>query len=220
MNRYHPASHVAIWIPLLIVCCRSGDAPHGQSRHLPVRPGTYALLVCRGPCDASHRSNVIRSGWAVLDAVPIDMRALPDSVALDLKPDVITLKGKANGCWRLDEDRPEVKTYAGRMGAGLLLWSWTDRGDSIAFDLYRSPDAGHSVTAVPTATGLAGRGRSWGVGMAAVDFPDDIVVGEYTGPPNPRLCREAGLAALRRSRELEKAWQALPPATSRSRPSA
>ncbi|MFL5612988.1 MAG: hypothetical protein ACJ796_04935 [Gemmatimonadaceae bacterium] len=157
-----------------------------------VRPGTYALRLCRVTCDAHYPKNTIRSGWIVLDSVPLDMSPFPDSVrrGLELHYLMQVERGPANGCFVLHSKRMDVRTYAGT--AGLLHWE-RGRGDSVTFQLYQSPDAGHEVQVAPTTTGFAGTGHSWGAGVASVDYPEDLVIGDYLGPPKAaRRCEDAG----------------------------
>lgn len=161
-----------------------------------VHPGTYALRLCRVTCDAHYPQNTIRTGWIVLDSAPLDMVAFPDSVrrGLELGYLMQVERGPANGCFVLHSKRTDPPTYAGT--AGLLHWE-TGHGDSVTFQLYQSPDASHEVQVAPTTTGFAGTGHSWGAGVAAVDYPDDLVIGDYVGPPRAgRRCEDAGYAFL------------------------
>ena len=161
----------------------------------PVRAGTYALRLCRVVCDRAHPNNVIRSGWVMLDSAAIDTTQFPDSVWQVLELEFGNDRLPPNGCFELNATRPDVPTYAGDFTGGLLRWP---RGgaDSISFLLYRSADADYEVRAVGTDGGFHGAGHSEGAGAASVDYPDDIVVGEYVGPPDQDRCREAGLAFL------------------------
>ena len=45
-----------------------------------LRPGTYALRLCRVTCDPRYPKNTFRSGWIVLGDAPVDLSNLPDSV--------------------------------------------------------------------------------------------------------------------------------------------
>jgi len=161
-----------------------------------LRPGTYALRLCRVTCDPRYPKNTFRSGWIVLGAAPLDLPNMPDSVRkwLELHFMMQADEGQANGCFHFTANRPEVRTYASV--AGLLRWERRGSGDSAAFKLYQSPDAGHNVQVAATPRGFSGSGHSWGAGVAAVDYPDDLVVGEYLGPPNVARCEEAGYAVL------------------------
>jgi hypothetical protein len=146
-----------------------------------------------------HPQNVIRSGWVVLDSIPIDTRPFADSVrrALD---HVLIYSGidsaAANGCFFLQKDRPEIHTLGGALGAALLYWARTARTDSITFALYGSPDAGYEASVAMTESGLAGRGHSWGDDMPEAGYPDDVIAGTYLGPPDQSRCNDAGMAFL------------------------
>jgi hypothetical protein len=125
-----------------------------------VRPGTYELRLCRVVCDVKHPQNVIRSGWVVLDSIPTDTRPFADSVrrVLQARLDFVGIdSASANGCFALQNDRPEIHTLGGALGAGLLHWARTARTDSITFALYGSPDAGYEASVAMTGSGLAGR---------------------------------------------------------------
>jgi hypothetical protein len=160
------------------------------------RPGTYALRLCRVTCDAHYPKNTLRTGWIVLDTAPLNLSRFPDSTRRPLELSFIMMadRGPANGCFHFTSNRIEVPTYAGT--SGLVRWQHSDNGDSVTFQLYQSPDAGHDVQVAPTASGFAGVGHSWGAGVAAVDYPDDLVVADYIGPPNVAHCAEAGVAFL------------------------
>lgn len=164
---------LGVWL----VCTVARGAPTMAQAWEEVRPGTYALRLCRVSCEPRYPRNTFRSGWIVLGAAPLDLSSLPDSVrkALELGYLMMSDRGPANGCFHFTANRPEVKTYAEI--AGLLRWEQGGGGDSVSFQLYQSPDAGHHVHVAPTSSGFAGSGHSWGVGVAEVDYPDDLVIG-------------------------------------------
>ena len=180
--------------------CQSTDtrriSPPVKATHL--RAGTYTLHVCRVTCDASAPRNEIRRGWVVLDSAPIQLSQFPDSIrqALEMGTTFRPRHDSANGCFRLLTTRPEIKSYAGIEPGGLLRWEQISGSDSVSFALYLSPDAAHDVRIYSSESGFAGRGVSSGAGVAAVDYPEDIVVGEYVGPPNVARCAEAGVALV------------------------
>ena len=185
--------------PMLVValaCLLARTPPTAAQRSPVIRPGTYTLRLCRVTCDPRYPKNTIRSGWMVLGTAPVDLSNLPDSVRKWIELDFMMQadRGPANGCFDFTSNRSEVRTYAGV--AGLLRWEYRASGDSVTFELMQSPDAAHVVQVAATASGFAGSGHSWGAGAAEVDYPDDLVVGEYLGPPNARRCEEAGSAFL------------------------
>jgi hypothetical protein len=174
--------------------CRSTETRHAiqvvQSER--VGPGTYNLHLCRVTCDPSLPRNEIRRGWVVLDSIPIHLDQFSDSVRQALAMGA-TFRGPeaGNGCFRLLTTRPDVESYAGIAPGGLIHWAPIRGGDSVSFALYQSPDAGHEVRIRGTALGFVGSGESWGAGAAAVDYPADVVLAEYVGPPDVARCAEA-----------------------------
>jgi len=191
--------HTTAWLLVVMgIACHPVDkrgAPFQQSR-TQVGAGTYTLHVCRVVCDAAHPRNEIRSGWMVLDTTAVDIAVFADSIQRALKDAYMFMRhdGTANGCFQVRTTRPEVESYAGITPGSLLHWQRAAGGDSVSFALYRSPDAGYEVSVHPTPTGFLGQGQSWGAGAAEVDYPEDIVVGDYVGPPQLERCAEAGLA--------------------------
>ena len=199
---YAPAAFVLVAI--LPGCHRpnldSGTPAVIEPTPATFRAGTYVLRLCRISCGAAYPRNVIRSGWVVLDTAALNTKEFPDSVQRMLALAFMSHPSdRPNGCFRLDTTRPEIETYAGLMRGGLLEWS-RGAGDSVSFALYHSPDAGHEVRVIGTVDGFVGVGHSWGAGVASVDYPDDVVIGEYIGPPDLLRCREAGLVFLARVR--------------------
>ena len=193
------AAHRWLWIALgFLAACQRPDVRTAQPARTPY--GTYELRLCRVTCAPEWPRNTIRSGWVVLDSAPIALSTFPDSVSDLLEYSFAFMADRsedgANGCFLLSVDRPDVHTYGGLGTAGLTRWELVRGDDSIRFSLYRSPDAGHEVTVALTTGGFEGRGRSWGAGVAEVDYPDDIILARRLGPPEPRRCREAGLARL------------------------
>ena len=204
MTRHSGRTSFALLAALALIpaCHRGGDAAAG-ARHADavpavVRPGTYDWRVCRGQCSFGARDGVIRSGWIVLDTVPIDVSAYPDSerTALTFGYMFQSREGTPNGCYVLRADQPTIETYAGIAGGALLTWTPSRTADSVRFSTYRSPDAGHEVAVVGSTDGFVGTGYSWGVGAAETDAPTDVVLGVYVGPPDRERCREAARAAL------------------------
>jgi hypothetical protein len=184
-----------------VTACREGARASRVSAGIaaPARTpyGTYELLLCRVTCDSTSPRNTIRSGWIMLDSASVDTLTIPDSFRPDFSLEYLFMgiDGPANGCFVLRVDRADVKTYAGLFAGGLTHWTRSARGDSLSFPLYGSPDAGHEVRAALTARGFEGLGHSWGGGVTAVDYPDDIVVGRYVGPPVRSRCADAAAAA-------------------------
>jgi hypothetical protein len=168
--------------------------------------GTYQIAVCKlGPCSTEGGSErTLTRGLLVLftDSLP----PLPDSAVRLLRPSYIG--PFANACLVVDPPTWGSQTYAGIAGVQSTRWlADSVNPRRIEFDLYRSPDAAHEVTAFVTEAGLAGRGNSWGAGVVAVDWPPDTVVGRRIGPPEMGPCLAA---SAKKWRELQK--QPPPPA--------
>ena len=200
----------------LLAACRAADVRPAETAAPAQSPyGTYELRLCRVRCGPEWPANTIRSGWVVLDSVPVALGAFPDSVRRRLENSFMFMDlgrgDPANGCYLLRADRPEVKTYAGIETGGLTRWEPAAGGDSIRFSLYRSPDAGHEVAAALTAGGFEGRGESWGAGAAEVHYPDDLVLGRRLGAPDQGRCGEAALAGLAAFAEWRRAYRQRPP---------
>jgi hypothetical protein len=139
----------------------------------PKASGTYEVLFCASPCNSSNRPDALAAGVLVLDSLPILSRA--------------GFLEKPNACFQFSR-REHFDSYAVLFPAGYTEWHLFSTGDSITFDTYRSPDAGHSVTAALTDSGFVGLGHSSGAGVAAIDVPDEFVIGYRTGPPDVNRC--------------------------------
>ena len=170
--------------------CSSKSVKHATVAINPVRPGTYALRLCRVVCDAAHPANVIQAGLLVLDTAPIRLDRFPGS-SRRLLNEMVLLTGDTsapNGCYVL-ESRRSVPTLAGGWGGGLLHWQRVPATDSISFSLFQTADAGHEDRVRFAGMGFIGTGHSSGS-----DLPEDLVVGDYLGTPDQRRCSEAVLA--------------------------
>ena len=211
LNRALRQCHL-LWIALLAACGLE-SSQHPPVNGATIRPGTYALRVCRVVCGASDTANIIRAGFIVLDTAPIHLH--PSSVSGDrlLRDMKMITVDTANGCYVL-ESRRSVATLAGGWGGGFVHWRRVRTSDSITFMLDRTSDTGHEDTVAFTTRGFAGSGHSYGMD---IDYPTDLVAGEYLGPPDQRRCAEALTAfgeAIKRL-DLEAAkhpeWQPRPP---------
>jgi hypothetical protein len=136
--------------------------------------GTYDVLLCSEPCIRADSANALAKGVVVLNSVPIRF-------AHDL------FNPNPNGCFRFSRS-PKLQSYAVLMNAGYTGWRLSGGGDSITFDTYRSPDAGHDIQAILTDTGFRGVGHSWGAGVAEIYEPDEYVIAYRTGPPHLNKC--------------------------------
>ena len=150
----------------------------------PPVAGTYHLLACSSPCAASDSTVVVARGTLVLDSAG---------------PTRHTFSRRAHaGCFLL-ERRRDHPSYLALFPQAYTSWD-QPTPDSIVFETYRSPDAGHIVRAVLTDSGFAGVGHSWGAGVAAITVPDETLIGRRIGPPDARRCPRYG--EIRRSRWL------------------
>jgi len=190
---------------VLLAACGLEPAKHTLPIVGAVRSFTYALRMCRVVCDVSHRTNIIQSGVIVLDTARVRLDPFPDRTRRSLREMTMLAvdTGAGNGCFVLESQR-SVPTLAGGWGGGVVRWERVGSSDSITFSLERTADAGHEDTVAFTTGGFAGRGRSWGMG---IDYPADLVAGEYLGPPDQRRCAEAAAtyAATVKRLELEMA---------------
>lgn len=201
----------------LLAGCGLESSQHPSASGASIRPGTYALRVCRVVCGASDTANVIRAGFIVLDTAPIHLH--PSSVSGDrlLREMKMITVDTANGCYVL-ESRRSVATLAGGWGGGFVQWRRLRTSDSITFMLDRTSDSGHEDTVAFTARGFAGSGHSNGMD---IDYPADLVAGDYLGPPDQRRCAEAlsafGEALKRLEQETTKHPEWQPPRPPRRR---
>ena len=177
-----------------------GGTLAGRPAVAQVRPGTYALALCRAaPCAPDDTAAAYLTATVVLlDSVAATARALPRP-AWELAP--------ANGCFAVRyRRRPQPESYAGLQGVGSLRWGPAPGPvGRIAFALYRSPDAGYTVRLVPVADGLAGSGRSYGAGAAEIVAPSDTVVATRVATPTRRAARTRGSRHRVRRRDRRRA---------------
>ena len=139
----------------------------------PIRaPGTYAIAFCSSPCVLADSARAPIHGTLVLDSAT--------------RGNDWSFESSGNGCFHLSRDR-HFKGYAALFPSGYTAWRYL-APDSIAFDTYRSPDAGHDVVAVLNDSGFVGSGHSWGAGVAEIHVPDEYVVALRLGPPDIDRC--------------------------------
>jgi hypothetical protein len=171
----------------------SGAARPGYAvTHPPIYAGTYAVRFCHGLCTgpgaASHATGVM-----VLFARP-----MLDAGGYEVHQQLQV--GPVNGCMVL---KPSPEARDERPGTGddppssawkFFAWALQQDGDTIAFQLDRSPDGGYEVDLKLVAAGLQGKGMSWGgaVGTPAGGTswvpPFDQVQAERIGGPDIGRC--------------------------------
>ena len=154
-----------------------------QGPGLPVA-GTYRLTACTAPCAGSDTATVVARGTLILDSAGPPRHSFS--------------RRTYAGCFLL-ERRRDHPSYLALFPQGYTSWD-QPTPDSIIFDTYRSPDAGHVVRATRTDSGFVGVGHSCGAGVAAIEVPDETVIGRRIGPPDATRCPRYG--ELRRSRWL------------------
>jgi hypothetical protein len=145
--------------------------------------GTYEIIICKRACSFSDRENVIATAALVLfDHV----MTLEEWSRID--PNYNYDTRDSNACYTVSR-KDGAQTYAGVSKKGIS--PWVLNGDTIEFNLFRSPDAGYSVEVNQTGNLLAGTGKSWGAGMGAPpkEYGPDIIVARRLGPPNISACR-------------------------------
>ena len=156
-------------------------------------PGTYALELCRVRCAGARDPNTLAVGRLVLLDSAMDTTALRQDSAGRILADFFIFDhsdAAPNGCFLWDTRREKPTSYATGFSGGLI--HWVRSGDSVRFQLYSSPDAGHYVTLALGAADLRGRGVSSGYGADSI--PQDVLVARRTGPPEPSICPSAGRA--------------------------
>jgi hypothetical protein len=168
-----------------IAACRPARGTLESAAAFPVvapvsAAGTYQLAVCRGPACVPRDST---TGYVLATLVLLDSAG---AVAADMPPAQWEPSRLATGCMVVRHRRNVGNSYAGISVREYFVWR--DSAGQVYFPLFRSPDAGYSVSARMTATGLAGRGGSWGAGAAEIHGPPDTVVAVRTGPPDRLRC--------------------------------
>ena len=167
----------------------------------PVSPvGTYRIAVCPpGPCAPDDSLHAFAFGYLVLSDAALETATLPDSARLGLQ--WFSFDGVPNGCFILARGGAphsnQRGSFAGAGEVGATRWDTAGTG-ALHFSLYRSPDAGHGVSAIVTPDGLRGRGKSWGAGVVEVAWPPDTVVALRVGPPDFARCVDASVAYRRK----------------------
>ena len=188
----------------MVACCLASG---GCFHHLPphagngtaLRPGTYALEICRGSCRGSPSDSVLAKGRLVIEEKTFTIADLPPGVRdyIVLATDLLTGPARdldPNACFELKRTRADLPTYAGTEPVGFTVVEH-HRQDSVRVALFRSPDASYYAVLAVAGVELRGRGRSSGIGDAAVRLPQDSVHARRVGPPDRGLCIRAAEAA-------------------------
>jgi hypothetical protein len=172
-------------------------APPAVDPQIANVPGTYELLVCKGPCSFGSPENVAVRGVLVLTAERFTTEAINPFSPQQFKY-AYSFSADPNGCFVIDTVK-EKQTYAGIIELGLT--SWTSNAGRVRFDLYASADAWHSSTVTVSAGGFEGTGGSGGVGLAEAHLGPDILKGRRIGPANLDACVNAATEHQRKGEE-------------------
>ena len=145
----------------------------GASRpaHAQRISGTYELALCRtAPCVPGDTVAAYFTATVVLlDSATAAAQSVLPRARYEREP--------ANGCFRVRHYQRLADSYAGIVKAS--SFTWQPLGESpgtIAFRLYRSPDASYRVRTTVIGDRLTGSGTSDGVGAAEMHAPRDTVV--------------------------------------------
>jgi hypothetical protein len=159
-------------------------------------PGTYNLLVCKGPCSFGAPTNVVVKGVLVLTAGAFKPKTLNQHADVPFER-AYGIGGDPNGCFVLEVVK-DNQTYAGLIEFGMTLWR--PHSAQVQFELYTSPDAGHFSIVTMTTDGFQGTGGSSGGGATAAEFPPDNLVAKRVGPGDVTSCVRAAEELQRKPR--------------------
>ena len=197
---------VVLFVAIAAVAIRS---PAAQG---PIT-GTYRIAICKSePCSIADTANVVVRGHIVLSDSAVTAAHFPEGRARQRQQPrerMYSRDGGANACYALQRLRLEPRTFAGIGEVALSRWSlvaasWSGgplEPRTFEFGLYRSPDAGTKLIATVTNGVLRGRAQSAGAGAAAVDWPDDIAVGERVSDASLQPCHRRGIRPPRPTAE-------------------
>jgi hypothetical protein len=156
----------------------------------PGPAGAFELLICKGTCSFSERSNVVAQG--VLVMVPTALAPSERSALRKRGFERVHWGDQPpNACFVLDTVVRD-RTFAGLVRTGIASWSL--RGSSLTIGLYSSPDAGYSATIRLIGDRLEGDGTSWGGAEDEPNSGQDTLVGRRVGAAFPMKCIEAAQA--------------------------
>lgn len=150
--------------------------------------GTYELVVCRSACepaDVEGQAERIRLSLYAEPLFTTGPLAGRRPERYEMFPHLWDTPERANACFSMAYD-PEG-TFIGIDPRAITAWS-ADTAGTLAFSLYRSPDAGSEVNVRRTADGLVGEVRDWSVMGARASSRSLYVAARRVGPPDPRVC--------------------------------
>ena len=144
-------------------------------------PGTYAIRICRAPCNPRDSSRLLVKGTIVLLPRPVP----PDSLPVPTNADYF--HAYHNACFNVKALTDDEDTFAGIFPIGMVGWDRDPDDSLVQFSLYWSPDARYWVKVTATGGHLYGHGKSDGPFFGS-RHPIDSVYGERIGPPDERRC--------------------------------
>jgi len=166
-------------------------------------PGSYDILICKGPCTFGASTNVLVRGKLVLEAQPFQPTYPPQDAQTPIllsfaaRDRFLRSGSTANACFVL-ETLERNQTYAGLIPIGFPTWSQVE--NTVTFKLYGSPDASHIASVTLTDEGFRGTGSSGGLGSGAPpsSWVSDVIVGRRIGTADRSVCTLALEGTTRR----------------------
>lgn len=180
----------------------------------PVVPGTYAVLICRGPtrCTARDTADVYSDGTIVI--LDRDISTLADSLRRLYPYSEITDSAfvHVQVCY-LFRRHPPIEGREGPEASGFSDLVISPTKDSVSFSLGESADAGYTASVAMKDGGMAGTATGWNSQqlfridtvhgqrvfrrrtkeeLAAVGRVGDRLVGTRVGAPSERICYAGG----------------------------
>jgi hypothetical protein len=173
--------------------------------------GTYSLQMCRGVCRARNDSNTLAVGRLVLFDTPVDSARLAAFLA-PLQPEshrrflyLVDDRDRAapNACFVFDSVRQRPLSYGTIRRGGFMRAS--NVNERLVFPLYHSADAFFEAAVRVREDGYVGSGRSAGVELAKVGYPDETLIGWRIGAADSTVCQAGILAGLRQFDQWKRA---------------
>ena len=143
--------------------------------------GTYELLICKHACSFRHPGTTFAKGIIILFDKPMSAQEIErvDPFYFSWPNEVV------RACFS-GENIGHLSSFAFLQQTGVTPWS--AKGQSLTFELFRSPDARYEVEANREGTHFVGKGISSGGGGNEPAHSPDVVVGRRTGPPSVVTC--------------------------------
>jgi hypothetical protein len=183
---------------VVLAMCMGSILLAGASSSAPedAVPGTYELLVCKGPCGFDAPTNVVVKGVLVLARESFTLGAL-NAFTPEPFEEAYSFAREPNGCFVV-KTLTANQTYAGIIERGVTVWSLND--GRLHIPLCASSDAWHVVNAAMTCIGFAGSGSSGGVGAAEPNTGPDNILARRIGDASLGECVSAAIKQSRKGR--------------------